>query len=391
MREEREAIEREKAKLEHKQEVAPRYQPISVNTYQSSRSPSGSTVSPVSHSPKSPPPALDPQHRGQSRKPDIWAPPSTLHAASKSDTGMSTKEKARLTREDLLAMNRKPTPLQSVQGRQESADREPAQVTREAPSKLELHMLNSVPKPKFRRSADWIKDEDPENSSPTTTTSNANTDKYADKQFVIGKRSDIIHKDYSSSQDHWLVQEAERRRLAELKDYGNRDTTDSVHTAGPAKPSASSLVNRFRGDAQPNKNRYSYPAPRDQDSYTSSSRPLSTSGSGLRQYERSASPELSSTQFSARNQSLNYANPSLSNTLPANFSFNANKPLRREPPAPAPKPQRSPTEQAEQMNTVSGKQKCSHCSEELGMYITQESHRLEKYLNIQDCLEVIEN
>ena len=318
----------------------------------------------MSHSPRSPPPALDPHHRGASvppRKMDIWAPPSTQHAASKSD--ISAKEKARLTREDLLAMNRKPTPLQAVQNRQEGRDtveKEPEHKTREAPSKLELHMLNSVPKPKFRRSADWIKDDEQENS--------VNTDKYSDKQFVIGHRSDIIHKDYSNPQDHWVVQEAERRRLAEQKDYGRRvDKSDNVHTAGPAKPSTSSLVNRFRGDAEPNKNRYSYPAPRDTDSRHSSSRPLSTGGSGLRKFERSTSPELSSTQFSARNQSLNFANPSLSNTLPANFSFNANKP-RREPPAPAPKPLRSPTEQAEQMNTVSGKQKCSHCNEELGKY-----------------------
>ena len=366
LKEEREAIEREKAKLEQKQEVTSRYQPVSSHTYQSPHSSSGSTGSSVSHSPRSPPPALDPQHRGHVRKPEVWAPPSTLHTASKSDSGVSTKEKARLTREDLLAMNRKATPLQSLQGRQqESTDKESEHVTREAPSKLELHMLNSVPKPKFRRAADWIKDEESDSSS--------SNDKYSDKQFVIGKRSDIIHKDYSSPQDHWLVQEAERRRLADHKDYSSRlDTSDSVHTAGPAKPSTSSLVNRFRGDAQPNKNRYSYPAPRDKDSRLSPSQPLSTGGSGLRQYERSASPELSSTQFSARNQSLNFANPSLSNTLPPNFSFNANKPPRREPPAPAPKPQKSPTEQAEQMNTVSGKQKCSHCNEELGKHTKTE-------------------
>ena len=257
-------------------------------------------------------------------------------------------------------MNRKATPLQSMNKRSEeqlSENKEPEHKGREAPSKLELHMLNSVPKPKFRRAADWIKDEEEENSAPT--------DKYADKQFVIGNRSDIIHKDYSNPQDHWVVQEAERRRLAESKDYSHR-FDDSVHTAGPAKPSGSSLVNRFRGDIEPNKkNRYSYPTPRDTDSHTST-RPLSTSGVGLRHFERSASPELSSTQFSARNQSLNFANPSLSNTLPANFSFNASKPPKREPPAPAPKPKRSPTEQADQLHTVSGKQRCSHCEEELG-------------------------
>ena len=263
-------------------------------------------------------------------------------------------------------MNRKATPLQSMNKRfDEQENKEPEPVAREAPSKLELHMLNSVPKPKFRRAADWIKDEEEEVSAPADKYATA-ADKYADKQFVIGNKSDIIHKDYSTSQDHWVVQEAERRRLAESKDFSRR-FDDSVHTAGPAKPSGSSLVNRFRGDIEPNKkhNRYSYPTPHDTDS-NPPARPLSTSGSGLRHFERSASPELSSTQFSARNQSLNFANPSLSNTLPANFSFNANKAPKREPPAPAPKPKRSPTEQADQTHTVSGKQRCSHCEEELG-------------------------
>ena len=265
-------------------------------------------------------------------------------------------------------MNRKATPLQTMNKKydeQASENKEPEHVSREAPSKLELHMLNSVPKPKFRRAADWIKDEEEESSAPINRYADP-ADKYADKQFVIGNRSDIIHKDYSTSKDHWVVQEAERRRLAENKDYNRRQFDDSVHTAGPAKPSGSSLVNRFRGDIEPNKkNRYSYPTPRDTDSHPPA-RPLSTSGSGLRHFERSASPELSSTQFSARNQSLNFANPSLSNTLPANFQFNANKALKREPPAPAPKPKRSPTEPSDQTHTVSGKQRCSHCEEELG-------------------------
>ena len=298
--------------------------------YQSYNSPGssiGSPVSSISPSPRSPPPALDPKHR------ETKAPPPT---APKPNRG----EKARLTRDDLLAMNRSAKPLtKRPEGTEQSQSHDTSHGPgmREPPSKGELHSLNAVPKQKVRNSGEWINNEE--------------------RPFVIGKRSDLIHKsNNTNSQDHWLVQEAERRRKQE--ELERRNNYDSITArAGPTKPSESSLISRFRGDIepQPRSNRYSGTSLHSTADLGSASRPLSSSGSSLRQYDRS--PESGVTQFSAK--SNNYSSPNLSNTLPANFSFNANTSLPS-------KSARSSQAETEPVIAVSGKQKCSHCGEELG-------------------------
>jgi hypothetical protein len=248
-------------------------------------------------------------------------------------------------------MNRKATPLArpdpSLETTGDPQDSALSPTHREAPSKGELHSLNAVPKPKFHSSAAWIKD--------------AENNTQNEKPFVIGKRSDLIHqRDYSNPSDHWVVREAEKRRLAEKSDYAN---TESVTArAGPTKPSQSSLVSRFRGDIEPppRNNRYSYPS-----SYSTESRlsPTSRPLSGSNQYNRT--PEQTVTQFSAKTSPNTFAsNPSLSQTLPPNFSFNAN--VRNQDSLPT-KPPRSLTDDSGPVIAVSGKQKCSHCGEELGM------------------------
>ena len=251
-------------------------------------------------------------------------------------------------------MNRKATPLtqrpdMSEAERNSSLDHHTN--LREQPSKSELHSLNAVPKPKLRNSGAWMKDEDEPSERP----------------FVIGKRSDMIHqKDYSNPNDHRLVREAEKRRLADQSDYssGRRDNVDGITAhAGPAKPTQSSLINRFRGDVEPppRSNRYSFPS-YSSDSRLSASltRPLSASGSSLGQLH--TDPEARpSHQFSANTQPNN-SNPRLSQTLPPNLSFNANMPPSRS----ATKPPRSSSDDSEPVVAVSGKQRCSHCSEELG-------------------------
>lgn len=350
---EQEKVEREKALLEQKarQEESLRYQPVSNHVHPSPRSSAGSAGSSLSQSPRSPPPALDPKYREtQSRK---VPPPAT---APKPERGSA---KARLTREDLLAMNRKATPLvrpdTTLETSGEKLDNSLSPTTREPPSKGELHSLNAVPKPKFHNSAAWIKDKDTENHTQN------------EKPFVIGKRSDMIHqRDYSNPSDHWLVREAEKRRLAEKSDYANIESV-TAH-AGPTKPSQSSLVSRFRGDIEPppRSNRYSYPSSYSSDlGLSSTTRPQSTTASSLNQYNRV--PEKTVTQFSAKTQPNTYSsNPSLSQTLPQNFSFNAN--VRNQDGMPT-KPPRSLTDDSGPVIAVSGKQKCSHCGEELGMYL----------------------
>ncbi|KAH3835126.1 hypothetical protein DPMN_108469, partial [Dreissena polymorpha] len=367
-----EEIAREKALLEAKRNQnnsfsSPYQSSVSPSLY----SPSSSTSSSTSHSPHSPPTAYDSKsfdHSGGKKQPPPTAP--------KPDKGV--KEKARLTREDLLAMNRKATPLTKPDPSMEMSpsQSEPlSPTTREAPSKAQLHSLNAVPKQKFRSSAPWMKEDDTSSSVPQ----NANTLTQNERPFVIGKRSDLIHThDSSNPNDHWLVREAEKRRLAE------RDNAESVTArAGPTKPSQSSLVNRFRGDIEPpprQNNRYSYPSYSDvQD--TPSPRPLSTSGSNLRQYDRSPDQGIT-TKFSARTQPSSYSgNPSMSQTLPPSFSFNARtngsataaRPPRsltedRDPVIAVSgkqRPPRSLTEDRDPVIAVSGKQKCSHCGEEL--------------------------
>lgn len=328
----------QKARQEHN--FTSRYLPVNNSVmYPSPRSSTGSAGS--SLSPRSPPHALNPKHQLQSRT----APPPT---APKPERGPT---KGRLTREDLLAMNRKATPLvrpDTVESG-DSLDNGLSPTPREAPSKGELHSLNAVPKQKFRSSAAWITDEETDNNTQT------------ERPFVIGNRSDIIHqRDYSNPSDHWVVREAEKRRLAEQADYVNSESM-TAH-AGPTKPSASSLVNRFRGDIEPppRSNRFSYPSSHSSDIRLS---PTPRSGSGIHQYDRS--PEQ--TQFSARTQPNTLASSSsLSQTLPPNFSFNAN--VRNLDSVQSMKPARSLADDTGPVIAVSGKQKCSHCGEELGMY-----------------------
>ncbi|WAQ99692.1 LIMC1-like protein [Mya arenaria] len=341
---EQERIERERAMLEqkkHEEQTTHSFSPVS------NQSPVSSTTSSLSHSPRSPPPALNPTRANNYGK---KVPPPT---APKPEKG--TKEKARLTREDLLAMNRKATPLTkpdpSMEGHHPTSD-SLSPTMREAPTKAQLHSLNAVPKQKYRHSAPWMKEEDSAGSSTQS-----------EKPFVIGKRSDLIHqRDYSNPNDHWVVREAEKRRLAD-----KRDNVESITArAGPTKPSQSALVSRFRSDVEPpprsRANRYSYPSYSDKND-TTSSRLSSTSGSSLRNIDRSPEQGIT-TQFSARTQPNSYAsNPSMSSTLPPNFSFNAN--TRNHASAGSSKPPRSLSDNSDSVIAVSGKQKCSHCGEEL--------------------------
>lgn len=350
---EQEEIEREKALLEQKkaqeEKLIPHYQPISnASLYVDSRSPTGSSVSSLSPTQRTQPRALDPKHHETQNK---KVPPPT---APKPDKGA----KARLTRDDLLAMNRKATPLAKPETVESSAHNDSVSPTvREAPSKGELHSLNAVPKQKFRSNAEWIKDGE---SAPHPNTRYSNTQQN-ERPFVIGNRSDLIHKtDYSNPSDHWLVREAEKRRVAEAQALEDRRGVTA--RAGPAIPSQSSLVNRFRSDREPppRRNRLSYPSTEFGDPRDPPSRPLSSAEPG--RLDRGTEKGIT-TQFSARSQPNTFAsNPSLSQTLPPSLSFNA----RNHDTSAGSKPPRALSENSDPTIAVSGKQKCSHCGEELG-------------------------
>lgn len=219
--------------------------------------------------------------QGPRRLETLWAPDPN-------------KDRQRWSREDMLAMNRKPTPLQ----KKPEAEAEP-EATKEV-----YHSNSSVPKPRTRGS-----EYSPSHSRP--------------------HRSEQ-HNPHS----HWMVEEAERRRRADNKRH-------SVHSyGGPIKPvQQEGLANRWRDDTSIPK----------QQTYTTNS---------------VISPRsLNTKQYSADSDKL-------SQTMPANYNYShapktdsSLRPSRGSPNPPSPS---SPPSHAEQIMAVSGKQLCSHCSQELG-------------------------
>lgn len=186
-------------------------------------------------------------------------------------------------------------------------------------SREDIHLVNNAPKPKIRGSQDWMQNSDSGHKHNTRS---------------------------ESPNEHWLVEEAERRR---------KSGHSSSYQAGPIRPKSDNMGNRWQND------RYGNQPPR-------SLSPQNTRSNDFK-------------QFSARPQN------NLNQTLPANFNMGHIK-SKAQPPVP-PKPNRtstgslssstrsssnlsspvspsSPKSHAEQVVAVSGKQLCSHCSQELG-------------------------
>ncbi|XP_078323892.1 uncharacterized protein LOC111127520 isoform X5 [Crassostrea virginica] len=236
--------------------------------------------------------------QGPRRLETLWAPDPN-------------KDRQRWSREDMLAMNRKPTPLQ----KKPEAEAEP-EATKEV-----YHSNSSAPKPRTRGS-----EYSPSHSRP--------------------HRSEQ-HNPHS----HWMVEEAERRRRADNKRH-------SVHSyGGPIKPvQQEGLANRWRDDTSIPK----------QQTYTTNS---------------VISPRsLNTKQYSADSDKL-------SQTLPANYNYShapktdsSLRPSRGSPNPPSPS---SPPSHAEQIMAVSGKQLCSHCSQELGFGAAMVIESLGLYYHVQ--------
>ncbi|KAJ8297473.1 hypothetical protein KUTeg_024004 [Tegillarca granosa] len=183
----------------------------------------------------------------------------------------------------------------------------------------------------------------------------------------------------NSPHEHWLVEEAERRRLAESK---GRPSRHSAHVplsnySGPIKPVSEGLSNRWRDDSN---------VPRQHT--------FDTSNTGLTK-PRSLyhSSQHESQQFSAKH------NVSMSQTLPPNFSFDSSlgrkdapppmappvapKPMRSSPNPHSPSSPSSPANHAEQVTAVSGRQGCSHCGQELGFGAAMVIESLGLYYHVQ--------
>lgn len=268
------------------------------------------------------------------RKVNKWTP---------SNEPLAAKSKQTLTREDMLAMNRKATPLQRKPDIEPSDNMHTeSSINREVPTKHDLHNLNAVPKPKFRSNKDWISGNEPVSSNSHPRSDNS-------------RNSPNIH-------EHWLVEEAERRRKANdqqtrtsPKPYSSHQNNRPHHDSG--------LSNRWRDDSSVPKQQFQ------SHSTITAPRPL-TNNSSYNQPSHEPQSKYSPVSPQTRN---------LSQTLPAGMSLGSATPPKRELQVPT-KHSRpsssssslsspsSPLSPSEQFMAVSGKQGCSHCSEELGGY-----------------------
>ncbi|XP_052827505.1 titin homolog isoform X2 [Octopus bimaculoides] len=160
------------------------------------------------------------------------------------------KESQRLTREDLLAMNRKPTPLQEKPEFNSNLPHHVSPIKREPPSKTELHSLNAVPKARHRDPKEWIAPENsdagrkpapwladrkpefsPSFSSYSTSPSSSSVSKEYSQASQLrssypvdnvpkynngGLRQEGLPKQSQvGSQSHWMAEKSEQRRLSD--------------------------------------------------------------------------------------------------------------------------------------------------------------------------------
>ncbi|XP_046380443.2 LIM and calponin homology domains-containing protein 1-like isoform X2 [Haliotis rufescens] len=263
--------------------------------------------------------------------------------------------KPTFSREDMLAMNRKPTPLQTrPDTTPPNSPTGSGPIKRPTPSREQLRSLNAVPKPKFRSSHDWIGGE--QNMQHNT------------RSFPSSRHSDIMRKQYSTPQEHWLFEEAERRRLANQDPKSQTRQPTQTQFSGPIKPTAD---NRWRGE--PSMDRRQSP------NLNSSFEPHHPEGNmpaAIRQTLLQKTAGARGSTGSNYSQDLGgsynqhpYQGPSLSQTMPTSYNYNSPRyrdqqgqdiqvpPSSRAPP---------PPQKSDSSTALSGRQQCSHCNQELG-------------------------
>ena len=247
-------------------------------------------------------------------------------------------------------------------------------------AKRDLKKINAIPIPRMMANDAWIKPAEPERKGP--------------------RRSEIMRKETTNIQDHWMVQEAERRRLADRNKEERMAKLQSRQTAGddlyrvparsyedlnrlaaekdnepalqpkyPLRPSTHVMEHVERPDSS----RPSRPIP-DDIKQTLISRVAAPKGSN-----GSSSP---SAQSPSNLPHPNYANPGYGQYPEGAYPYQPQpSPTDQMPPvrstlvekvAPAKPPRKissgEPGEEddAGDIVSVSGKKKCSHCSQELG-------------------------
>ncbi|XP_069131087.1 LIM domain only protein 7-like isoform X3 [Argopecten irradians] len=262
----------------------------------------------------------------------------------------------KLTRKDMLAMNRRATPLQR-KPETEVNSTEPSKTkeipSRDAPTKNDLHNLTAVPKQKYRSSSNWMKED---HQAPQKTFSKSRSDN--------NRSSPNLH-------EHWLVEEAERRRKAIAN-----------HNSHAIQPAADGIINRWRDDSF---------VPKQQAS-------INAQGNNLTQ-PRSLSSNVNQNHGldNRHYMPVSQNTKSLSQTLPQNFNYSSLSPKNRGDPYAPPKPTRnssssttssissptSPLNPSEQFMAVSGKQACSYCNQELGFGAAMVIESLGLYYHVQ--------
>ena len=258
------------------------------------------------------------------------------------------------SREDMMVMNRKATPLQSKPPTNVPVDQPeaPNPVRREAPSKGQIHSLNSVPKAKFRSSSQWIGEDDP-SRYPDYSSSGGESR----SQPAPSRRSEAYRNQFTGPQDHWLVQEAERRRMNESS-YAHGP--NRAQFSGPIKPASDSYGNHWREEGGDVRRSPNMPA---QIRQTLLQKTAGARGSPA----SSSSQEINPQEPSPTYQSS--TGPGLSQTLPPNYSYGGGySPSSRSGPMPPQHRAPSPDSGHENGVGISGKHHCSHCNKELGEY-----------------------
>ncbi|KAL8617088.1 hypothetical protein ACOMHN_014259 [Nucella lapillus] len=163
---------------------------------------------------------------------------------------------------------------------------------------------------------------------------------------------------FSGPQDHWLVQEAERRRLNNNNNntssgYSHNPIRGVAQFSGPIKPATDSYGNRWRegggGGVRLSPN---MPA---QIRQTLLQKTAGARGSTASNSSQEANPPGPHYQH----------DPAFSQTLPRDFGYGGGYPpsSRSEPLPPQHHPPLSPGDAGV---NISGKQRCSHCNQELG-------------------------
>ncbi|KAH9488182.1 hypothetical protein Btru_064868 [Bulinus truncatus] len=276
----------------------------------------------------------------------------------------SLNSSQRFSREQMLAMNRKATPMQAVPPELQEAkpdDQAPLSppITREAPSKVELRSLNSVPRAKFRDPSEIYANLSVTNPalSPRQTEPNKrhtaswmdNGDDRKNKTFSFG--------------DHWLVEEAERRRLAEShnKQPASKSSVHSSHFTGPIKPAND---NRWRGGSFDGNQATSMPQAIRQT--------LLQKTSGM----RGSTPDLTFSSGSSRSSSRSPSFPSQDDAS-HHSHMNVNPPHYNQ----QSRFNHSSTDDIR--GPINGKQPCSHCNEEIGFGTAMAIEALGLFYHVQ--------